>query len=191
MGEQHRRPRSELGIPIPGDVCDDAINDYWEAPNGCHISQWYRFSAPYALIRGHLAHRAAYTAAFGPIPIGLVVDHKCFTKQCVNPAHFRLLTHIENARRRHGKDFPLGQCPHGHPDSEQRDVVWAGKARRRCGTCMDEVNRIAMQINTGIRLLELTYGLGGHDKKANYAYEVRKRAARVEAISLDREEVAA
>ena len=60
-----------------------------------------------------LAHRAAWEAANGPIPDGMTVDHICFERRCVNPAHLRLLTHAENAGRRRRK-WPRrrGECGH-------------------------------------------------------------------------------
>jgi hypothetical protein len=33
------------------------------------------------------AHRLAYMSANGPIPEGLVLDHLCRTRNCVNPDH--------------------------------------------------------------------------------------------------------
>lgn len=44
------------------------------------------------------AHRAVWTSLFGPIPIGMTVDHKCLNPTCCNPCHLRLLTNRENAR---------------------------------------------------------------------------------------------
>lgn len=41
-------------------------------------------------------HRWAFEQAFGPIPAGQVVDHKCHIRHCVNPAHLRLATNKQN-----------------------------------------------------------------------------------------------
>lgn len=48
-----------------------------------------------------LAHRFAYRVLVGPIPEGLTLDHLCFNKACVNPAHLEPVTINENLRRRH------------------------------------------------------------------------------------------
>lgn len=109
-------------------------------PNGCHVSEYSTGSHGYAQIGWYgedgktqmrLGHRVAWEARHGPIPDGLTVDHLCHNRRCVNVDHLRLLTNRENGQRngRHGHaDWPLGQCPNGHPDSERN-------RRGRCRTC--------------------------------------------------------
>ena len=46
-----------------------------------------------------LAHRVSFEIANGPIPEGLVLDHKCRTKCCVNPTHLRAVTRHESRER--------------------------------------------------------------------------------------------
>jgi hypothetical protein len=43
------------------------------------------------------AHRLAYEWAHGDIPSGLMIDHVCSTKACVNPDHLRLVDREGNA----------------------------------------------------------------------------------------------
>jgi len=53
-------------------------------------------------------HRLTYEEAYGPIPPGMVVDHRCQNKQCVRPDHLEAVTHGVNVRRRN-KPRSLGE----------------------------------------------------------------------------------
>lgn len=45
------------------------------------------------------AHRWSYQHFVGPIPDGLVIDHVCRRRDCVNPDHLEAVTQGENLRR--------------------------------------------------------------------------------------------
>lgn len=49
--------------------------------------------------RVRTAHRYAYEFMVGPIPSGLVIDHLCRVRSCVNPGHMQPVTQRENMRR--------------------------------------------------------------------------------------------
>ncbi|MFG3349552.1 HNH endonuclease signature motif containing protein [Streptomyces sp. NPDC048018] len=84
-------------------------------------------------------HRAAYTALVGPIPDGLVIDHTCRVRHCVNPAHLEPVTQAENTRRGVAHNSTKTRCPQGHPYDEVNTYVAAG--RRGCRSCRREASR--------------------------------------------------
>lgn len=77
------------------------------------------------------AHRVAYELCVGPIPEGLTLDHLCFNKVCVNPAHLEPVTSVEN-RRRWAESVTA--CPAGHPYDEENTYV-DKRGRRACREC--------------------------------------------------------
>lgn len=52
-----------------------------------------------------MAHRVAYEVFTGPIPEGMLLDHRCRTRCCVNPAHLEPVTHSVNTLRGQAKLF--------------------------------------------------------------------------------------
>lgn len=84
-----------------------------------------------------LAHRWIYEKTHGPIPDGLVVDHLCRVRRCVNVDHLEAVTNLENLRRGLGYGLQNGMrthCLHGHeytPENTYTDR----KGGIRCRAC--------------------------------------------------------
>lgn len=79
------------------------------------------------------AHRWAYTHLVGPIPEGLVIDHLCRVRHCVNPAHMEPVTSRENTRRGIGHGMKT-HCKRGHPYDAANTLIHKGW--RECRTCI-------------------------------------------------------
>lgn len=93
--------------------------------------------------RTEYAHRFAYTILVGPIPDGLVLDHRCYVKTCVNPDHLEAVTQKENLLRRRtgngGAEFQRRKthCAKGHPYSGENLTLLAN-GKRGCKACARE-----------------------------------------------------
>lgn len=95
----------------------------WKASHFA-ISGYACFSVPYgrhAKPSAVGAHRIAWELWYGrAIPAGLVIDHVCGVRGCVNPRHLEAVTATVNVRRTTPyRDFAAshpkqGVCPQGH-----------------------------------------------------------------------------
>lgn len=85
--------------------------------------------------QGILVHRWAYEDLIGPIPSGLVLDHLCRVRNCVNPDHLEPVTLAENIRRGTQGDFQKAKthCPQGHEYTPENTNIKRGQ--RHCREC--------------------------------------------------------
>ena len=112
--------------------------------------------------RYHRAHRVAYQMFGGVIPDGLVLDHICRVRNCVNPLHLRVVTHKENILCGEGvpaKNARKTHCKRGHELSGWNlKIVPGGRACRECANAekrarskTDEYRRQAAAYQAGRR----------------------------------------
>lgn len=99
-------------------------------------------------------HRVAYELAFGPIPAGMSVLHRCDNPPCCDPDHLFLGTHADNMRDMATKG--RGRAPSGMANprcrltdrdveairSQSGHVSWA-EIGRRCGVDPTYARRLA------------------------------------------------
>lgn len=79
------------------------------------------------------AHRHAYEQEVGPIPEGLVIDHLCRVRHCVNVRHMEVVTLAENTRR-----GQIGKARGCHIHGAWDRVTPLGKPY--CKVCSDASN---------------------------------------------------
>jgi hypothetical protein len=85
------------------------------------------------------AHRLAYRVLVGEMPSGLVGDHLCRVRRCVNPEHLEPVTQRENTIRGDtapARNVAKTHCEHGHEFTEDNISAWAkARGRRQCRVC--------------------------------------------------------
>jgi len=83
------------------------------------------------------AHRYAYQMFVGAIPPGLVLDHLCRNRMCVNASHLEPVTIGANVMR--GETLAAANavkthCDSGHP-FDQANTHYVREGWRRCRKC--------------------------------------------------------
>jgi hypothetical protein len=93
--------------------------------------------------KNRLAHRMYYELKKGPVPNGLVLDHLCRVKCCVNPDHLEPVTIHENAWVRGIRKPAPTCCPQGHEFTPENTFTTNTRngLRRVCKRCKADYQR--------------------------------------------------
>lgn len=119
----------------------DGFMGYVDITDGCWLWNGCMDKVGYGIIhtkgKSRYAHRLSYELFIGELDDGLVLDHLCENKSCVNPFHLEQVTVGENTRRGLINKYNSQiNCPHGHLWSENiRYYLYKGKPHRKCARC--------------------------------------------------------
>lgn len=119
--------------------------------NGCWLWQGALTNADYGRLNWKQdgitnvpgAHRVVLHAIGQPVPKGLVVDHLCRVRHCINPDHLEVVRQRENVMRSPIAPGAINaaktHCAKGHPYTPENTYVWVHTTRstitRTCKTC--------------------------------------------------------
>lgn len=97
------------------------------------------------------AHRIVYESHIGPIQVGLVLDHLCRIRHCVNPSHLEPVTQKTNVIRGTAAES-LGtrqrnktHCPQGHEYTPENTIIKKRSNIKKIGRQCRECNRVSFR----------------------------------------------
>lgn len=125
----------------PRKTIEDRFRQIVEDANGCWLWTGTVMKNGYGylwwedkLVRAHIFF---YKLFRGAVPLGLVLDHTCLVKKCVNPWHQEAVTNKVNTLRGDGpsaQNARQTRCIRGH------EFDGRSERQRICRTCRREIN---------------------------------------------------
>jgi len=113
-------------------------NGYAQVTTGSLIDGTYR--------SGRLAHRVVFEALRGPIPAGLVLDHLCRNRACVNPEHLEPVSARVNFLRGRSPSavtYLTNVCQRGHRMADAYVYLSGQRSCRECVRLRHRVRRVS------------------------------------------------
>jgi hypothetical protein len=93
-------PKNPEGYPSIEVLRERVETNYLLGDSGCWLWQGYVNDSGYGVLKIRpyriRAHRASFEVFSGPVPDGLVLDHLCRVRHCVNPEHLEPVTEQVN-----------------------------------------------------------------------------------------------
>jgi len=118
--------------------------------SGCWLWSGATYASGYGAFRrkgkNYLTHRVAYEQAFGPVPDGMLICHRCDVRSCCNPSHLFVGTYTDNNRDMGKKgravtpSMSQTHCKNGHELANNRYVEQSGRSHG-CLICHTERRR--------------------------------------------------
>jgi hypothetical protein len=112
--------------PIAEKFLDKVIktNDCWGWKNKPNGRGYSTLSYNY---RNVLAHRFSYEQKYGKLEKGMVLDHLCRNRWCVNPDHLQVVSNKENILRGESPSAHNARkthCPSGHEYNDENTLKY-------------------------------------------------------------------
>jgi hypothetical protein len=123
-----------------------------------------------------VAHKISYEYFVGLVPEGLVLDHVCRIRNCVNPSpdHLEHVTFQENILRGVGLtaiNAKKTHCPKGHP-YDVANTVYHVRGGRTCKTCIRfDSNGKLKPLKSDLK----THCLNGHPYDETNTYWLKRK----------------
>lgn len=134
-------------LPIPALTASQIVKFYSnvavDSERGCQVWQGNLNNGGYGILnidrKQYRAHRVSYVIKNGEHEEGLVLDHLCRNRACVNPDHLEPVTTRTNVLRGEGisaMNALKSHCPRGHAMIDANRITdTVGTHGRACRSC--------------------------------------------------------